>query len=63
MANKGLKIADLAKSLGVTTRTLIECCRANGLTIQNGITKVPPHTEREIRSWFTSGESKTTAVQ
>jgi hypothetical protein len=54
MAKKGIKLADLAKELGVTSRVLIDRCRGEGLAVQNSITKLPPAAERAIRSWFAS---------
>jgi phage antirepressor YoqD-like protein len=53
MANKGIKIKELAKELGVTSRDLINRCREEGLPIQNSVTRVPPEAEHTIRGWFT----------
>ena len=52
MAKKGIKIKELARELGVTSRDLIDRCRAEGLTIQNSITKLDINTERRVRAWF-----------
>ena len=53
MAKKGIKIKDLARELGITSRALIDRCRAEGLPIQNSITKLPIDKERLVRTWFT----------
>ena len=52
MAKKGIKIKELAIELGITSRELIDHCRAQGLTIQNSITKLDINTERRVRAWF-----------
>ncbi|UCE61538.1 MAG: hypothetical protein JSU63_07265, partial [Phycisphaerales bacterium] len=52
MAKPGIKIKDLARELGVTSRQLIDRCRENGVKAQNSLTKLPPQTERTVRSWF-----------
>ncbi len=52
MAKKGIKIKELAQELGVSSRELIDRCRAEGLTIQNSITKLNINTERRVRAWF-----------
>ena len=52
MAKKGIRIRDLAKELGLTSRQLIDRCRAEGYPVQNSITKASPDLERRIRSWY-----------
>lgn len=52
MPKKGIKIKDLARELGVTSRELIDRCRAQGLDVQNSITKLPVEAERRARSLF-----------
>ena len=52
MAKKGIKIKDLAKDLGLTSRSLIDRCRAEGVPIQNSITKLDRATEARVRGWF-----------
>ncbi len=56
MAKKGIKIKDLARELGLTSRQLIDRCRAEGFPVQNSITKLNPQLERTVRSWFAAGE-------
>lgn len=57
MAKKGIKIKDLSRELGVTSRVLIQRCRDNGLTVQNSVTKLAPHIERDVRGWFSQSGS------
>lgn len=52
MAKRGTKVKDLAKELGITSRTLIERFRAEGHPIQNSITKLSADLERKAREWF-----------
>jgi len=52
MAKNGTKIKDLARELGMTPRALIDRCRAEGVHVQNSITKLGPQTEQRIRTWF-----------
>lgn len=53
MAKKGIKIKELAHELGLTSRDLIDRCRAEGLEVQNSITKLKIEEERTVRGWFT----------
>jgi hypothetical protein len=57
MAKKGIKVKDLARELGVTSRELIERCRAEGLAVQNSITKLNVECERRARGWFSRPQS------
>ena len=59
MAKKGVKVKELAVELGVTSRQLIDRCRAEGLFVQNSITKLPPDKERLVRSWFAGAGADT----
>ena len=52
MAKKGIKVKDLARELAITSRQLIDRCRAEGIHVQNSITKLDPESERTVRSWF-----------
>lgn len=52
MAKRGTKVKDLAKELGITSRTLIDRFRAEGHPIQNSITKLSIDLERKAREWF-----------
>ncbi len=59
MAKKGVKVKELAVELGVTSRQLIDRCRAEGLFVQNSITKLPADKERLVRSWFAHTDADT----
>ncbi len=54
MAKKDVKVKDLAKELGVTSREIIDRCRTEGIRVQNSITKLPPDKVRLVRSWFST---------
>lgn len=49
---KGIKIKELARELGLTSRALIDRCRAEGVAVQNSITKLNRNTELKVRGWF-----------
>jgi hypothetical protein len=57
MAKKGITIKRLAKVLGVTSRVLIDRCRAEGLSVQNSITKLDASNETRVRAWFSSAQA------
>ncbi len=57
MAKSGIKVRTLARELGVTSRQILDRCRAEGVPVQNSITRLSPELERTIRAWF--GETKT----
>ncbi len=52
MAKRGIKVKELAKELGITSRELIERCRTGGVPVQNSVTKLQPEAERRVREWF-----------
>ena len=52
MSKQWVKVKDLARELGVTSRTIIDRCRKEGYTVQNSITRLHPDTERVVRDWF-----------
>ena len=57
MAKKGVKVKDLARELGVTSRTLRDRCRAAGWTVQNSVSKLTSDQVRQARDWFTNPSS------
>jgi len=57
MTKKGVKIKELARELGVTSRTLIDKCREAGIPAQNSITKLSDQHADQARSWFRSERS------
>ena len=58
MAKKGIKAKDLAHELGITSRQLIDPCRAEGVPIQNSITKLDRQTEVKVRGWFSKSNAQ-----
>ncbi len=52
MAKKGIKIEDLARELGITSRQLINRCHEGGLSVQNSVSKLNPQSERSVRAWY-----------
>lgn len=58
MAKAGMKIKELAREFGVTSREVIDRCGAEGLFIQNSITKVDSGQEARIREWFRDAEKQ-----
>ncbi|MCH7632680.1 MAG: translation initiation factor IF-2 N-terminal domain-containing protein [Planctomycetes bacterium] len=52
MVKRGIKVKELAKELGITSRELIERCRTSGVPVQNSVTKLQPEAERRVREWF-----------
>jgi hypothetical protein len=57
VAKRGIKVKDLARELGLTSRVLIERCRAEGLAVQNSITRLNHEAEARARAWFKSSAS------
>lgn len=52
MAKKGVKIKDLARELGVNSRTLLDRCRVAGWAVQNSVTKLTSDQVRQATDWF-----------
>lgn len=52
MAKKGTKVKELAIELDVTAREIIDRCRAEGLFVQNSITRIAPADVARVRAWF-----------
>ena len=50
-SKKGIKVKELARELGMTSRRLIELCRANGLPVQNSITRISRIDDSRVRAW------------
>lgn len=63
LARKGIKIKELAGELGVTSRQLIDRCRAEGLWVQNSVTRLPPADVRRVRAWFAEDETSETGSE
>jgi hypothetical protein len=58
MTMKRVTVKQLAKEFGVTSRQILDRCRANGLPVQNSITKLKPEDERTVRAWFDARASR-----
>ena len=56
MAATTANIKRLAKEFGLTSRHLLDRCRAEGLSIQNSITKLGDNEVLRVRSWFEQSE-------
>ena len=54
MAAERLKVKALAKELGVTSRAVIDRCRAEGFPVQNSISRLEPSLAEAVRTWFGS---------
>lgn len=52
MAKKGIKVKELARRIGVTSREIIARCRAEGVPVQNSVTRLTPEIERTVLAWF-----------
>ncbi len=57
MAKRGIRVKDLARELGVTSRELLNRCRAEGIPVQNSITKLGHNVEQLVRTWFFTGST------
>lgn len=62
VAKKGLKIKDLARDLGVTSRQVIDRCREGGVPAQNSITKLSAEQEQRVRGWFNKSDESTAGL-
>lgn len=56
MAKRGTKVADLAREMNITSRELIDHCRANGLSVQNRITKLTDEQVNRVRKMLTTDD-------
>ncbi|MFA5864205.1 MAG: translation initiation factor IF-2 [Phycisphaerae bacterium] len=50
----------LSKELGVTSKAVLDKCRAEGLDVKNHMTVLSAGLEATIREWFSEGEHQTT---
>lgn len=60
MAEKKLRVHNLAKELLVKSATIIEKCRAEGIEIKNHMHVVSAGLEATVREWFSEGAHSTT---
>ena len=56
---KTLRVHSLAKQLGVTSKEVIEKCRAEGIELKNHMAAISLGLSESIGEWFTVGEDKT----
>ena len=54
MAKKGVKVKELARELGVTSRRIIDRCREGGVWVQNSASRIAPDKMTLVRSWFSA---------
>lgn len=54
MGAERLKVKALARDLGVTSRAIIDRCRAEGFPVQNSISRLEPSLVEAVRTWFGS---------
>ena len=54
------KVKELARELGTTSRRIIDRCRAEGLAVQNSVTRLKPEVERVVRAWFSDEDGPAT---
>ncbi len=57
------RIFELARGLGVTSKVVLEKCRAEDLDIKNHMSTVSAGLEATIREWFSESEASGTAVE
>ena len=55
---KGIKVRDLARELGLTSREVIDRCRAEGIFVQNSITKLDRAMESKVRALLAKRDPK-----
>jgi hypothetical protein len=55
---KGLKVKELAVEVGVTARELLARCRAEGMALQNSVTRLTGEQEEIVRGWFEKNAEK-----
>lgn len=60
LAEKKKRVHHLAKELLVTSKTIIEKCRAEGIELKNHMHVVSAGLEATIREWFSEGAHTTT---
>ncbi len=58
-AKKKLRVSDLAKELGVTSKAVLEKCKAEGLPIEKHMHVLSVGQEETIREWFSEGPHQT----
>ena len=54
---KQMRVHILAKELGVTSKTILEKCRAEGLELKNHMSALSAGLEATIHEWFSDADS------
>jgi len=62
LAVKRLRVNELAKVLGVTSKAILDKCRAEGIDLKNHMATLTAGLEATIREWF-SDSGATTAIE
>ncbi len=55
-----IRVFNLAKELGVTSKAILEKCRAEGMSLKNHMSVLTVGQAATIREWFSEGEHTTT---
>jgi len=58
-----MRVFELARELGVTSKVVLTKCRAEGLEIKNHMSTLSAGQEATVREWFTEGVGTGTAVE
>ena len=53
------RVHELAKEIGVTSKSIIDKCRAEGIELKNHMAPLTAGLEATIREWFSTGEPST----
>ena len=57
------RVFELARTLGVTSKVVLEKCRAEGLDIKNHMSTLSAGLEATIREWFSESAGEGTAIE
>jgi len=57
------RVFELARELGVTSKVILEKCRAEGLDVKNHMATVSAGLEATVREWFSESEDSHSAVE
>jgi len=57
------RVFELSRELGVTSKMVLDKCRAEGLDVKNHMTMLSAGLEATIREWFSDAQGQSTAVE
>jgi translation initiation factor IF-2 len=60
VAEQVMRVHILAKQLGVSSKAILEKCRAEGLDVPNHMSRLTAGLEATVREWFSEGTHQTT---